>query len=475
MPQPLPASDYPSHLKAPMQRIHRHLWGHVAQWWVLDDISNLKGASKEWLEVAEASLLPWHIREVYGDVAVDVKLCGSHTWMRYARELSSFSVPSTIHGNPVTKKRISCGEVLDGARASFRHRGQDFDKEVLEQDRYCNLTVLGSPKVPVAVASQRTIYWEVHIGSNVNGNVLVGFTSNLKPSSEDTNTEYNTQRDECADPRDEDESEEAQRTPGRKWKGRKEEPSSLRQRQRCENNCQTDNPSSTHRGYSSNSRADDWDGGENKDNPKSHWPENQSEDQSISRPLTRAGVLVLHDSCRKVSSPRHSQADDMHSNLLRPLSFAVCANTGELYVEGRQITTTQKGSMDEVKGAAPRAPLVVGVMVQYAKSMGLCRVAFFVQRLQKVKKIVGEEPGDRTAGTDEPPIEETKCEMVVPHLFMPLGNTDGVRFGVEMCLQPGDRGDWVEVLGFREKPPCPTSLHVAALTDSLAAAFHTSA
>jgi len=402
----------------------------------------------------------------------------STSWASYTRHMLSFSVPSPGDGGCDEERgkasthdqrhRVLCSDVVDGTVAAYKRLGLDFEQEYA-RDSYINLTVLSSMCLPVFAVTQ-PLYWEVLVGANGNGNVLVGLMSesyydhsqtnaaangyDYPPaascaadsttlattaqvgaglpagsatavttavatavstaaaathpaidSDTDTGTDTDAVTDGTADIESEDEAHDQGQGRGQ-GQGQGQGPGRR-----------------THRRHART-------GGPASADPSSSPP----------TPAARPGVAA--------AGP--ASADPTITALRRPLTFAVCANTGELYVEGRQITTTSKGVVDSGNGnsgtgGSARAPLVVGIQVYHDAVSGYCRIAFFIQRFDA--------NGNRTSS-----------EMVVPHLYTPLTWGDNIRFGVEMCVQSADRGDWVQARGFRPSPPAPTWVHMATLT-----------
>lgn len=166
------------------------------------------------------------------------------------------------------------------------------------------------------------------------------------------------------------------------------------------------------------------------------------------------GAMEVDAACDRSSAPA----------LRRPLTFAVCANTGELYVEGKRFTTTRKGALAVERPALDDhpSPLVVGVQISRHSAHRCVRVAFFVQRVHdRAGALAQPSPIGADAGGSEEVTPGVACEMTMPRIVTAVRSDECLRLGVEMCTQFSDHGDWVVARGPRPTPPRPTYFHVA--------------
>lgn len=316
--------DCPYRLADPSDMMPGHVWELATEWCSLRDVLVLSTCSISWRNLAEARLLPQHLRQLFGTGAVDsfvMALPQRLSWALFARDALCFCSETPREGHPLPSppmRRLDCRVALDRC------------PEASAQDRFGNVTLLNRLRIdPSKLTGQ--LYFEFFVGSNTSGNVLVGLMRDRAPEQ----------------------------------------------------------------------------------------------------------------MCRRQRLPNTSSVPEIR----RPLTFAVCANTGEIFVEGKQFTTTRKGAaaIDAPVTDNHRSPLVVGIQVN-RHSKNQVRLAFFVQRVRNEGEIVDSHP--------------CKCEMIVPVVVTAFRQNECLRFGVEMCVQLCDRSDWVTVRGPRPGPPAPTDYHI---------------
>lgn len=386
-----------------------HVWSHAAAWCGIEELLVLGQCSRRWREVVEANLLPKAVRRDCGASVFELK--GSTfpnvSWSNFSRSLFSLALPTTGGRGARRTSRVACHQLLQAATETLAEDGQALT-QILQHDACGNLTILSPLRVPVQSIECHALYWEVLIGSNANGNVLVGVMSDYGGIRHPT-----TQS----------------------------------------------NPPSNH---TSAAAA-----------PSSALCSPRHPTSHALLALRSLCICTDHTTCLTPSPPPKSEARRVALGpkgiLGRPLTFAVCANTGEVYVEGRQITTTSRGKMDtqhrlrqpaegggmggekssQQEGAGgtanTRTPVAVGVLMY--REGDRCRFAFTLQHKD----------------SDSPAVE-----MVLPHLYTPLAWDETMSFGVEMCVQPNDQEDWVQVVGPRvpELLPCHFTCQLTELNPS---------
>jgi len=376
-----------------------HVWSRILSWSDLPAIVSMRAASSEWKQCAEIDLIPRAVRRILGAATVNLKRVAmpEATWLEFLRAATSFRLcPGDLtHGAaPAERQRVlNCVQAIDHARHTFDRLGRDFQQEHLIKDPYANVTVLCDLWVPAHIVRDKDLIWEIHVGNNTNGNVLVGIMSD---------------RDICCDELRE------QLAPLEAPLLRQHHQSALKQSESA--------------GHTLMPRAD----------------------SSILRAVASQGPRKRARLHRDDPAHTHPYCEETFS---KPLTFSMCANTGELYYVGRQITATARGvddSRSRILGSSAaldsrkdgRSPLSIFVHMHSRDQE--CRFAFFVQR----------------GGNLEP------SQAVFPHFSTPMSSTERFSFGVEFCTQAHDRADWVEMRGPRASLPQKSTTKVQPLSAS---------
>jgi len=364
-----------------------HVWSLAAEWCGFEVLLRLGQCSREWRHVSESRLLPEAIRRDCGSSVAELKAntYPFQTWGDFALSLFSLTLPTTTNSQAVVRRnRVSCRQVVDAATRALLAEGKDLS-QVLHHDSCGNLTVLSPLRIPVQILQHENVYWEVHVGANANGNVLVGVMSDY---------------------------------------GGIRRPSQV-----------VDDPPLDARGCTPVSTP-----------ACRERASGNNQERLVLRSLCiEPSPCPARTSLQTGPDPRcWRSALNTRDMLGQPLTFAVCANTGEVYVEGRQVTTTPRGREPANLSKSSAGGVVVGVLMY--QQGHCCRFAFTIQSKDKTEPVV---------------------EMVLPHLHTPLAWDETVAFGVEFCVQSQDQDDWVEVIGPRPpRTPSKTACQFVELNQS---------
>lgn len=462
------------------------------------ELCSLSECSRGWYSLVQNELAPQYVKRVHGDPAVALKMRVSPdgTWMSYLLDMVSFHSPhspfraastptvtSRMKRRRTSKAalklqlkdfdsgmrctRISCAKALQNARSAYAALGHNFDREIMALDTYGNICLLNGLKLPIEALNGMSVYWEVYVGSNVNGNVFVGaycsggshtldrlddrrHVATAPNSFTHTVTEVGTTCSYSSSTQGKDDEQDFQMN--------LERPSDSLTTS-VNKSAAEEERTRLHLDHA------DFERGHHvmavEKNTKSQGPQLKA-DPSVKYAYLNPfgtecnasndaeGITYCTQNChRKCSSenltskslPTHSARRETQCSslnpvavLTRPLTYAVCANTGELFVEGQQITTTERGLQEtelvydvalSQRRASQRAPVVVGIFMQVEDH----NVSFSFS--------IDREAGEAGA----------RVEKVFPDIFAHADNDVIITFGVEMCLQPCDHTDWVEARG----------------------------